>query len=387
MEHQVRLEFGDQPEYPLAIADIGDAALDHGRARFDGELFQHGVQGRFRILDDQQPAGAEIDDAIADLGADRAAAAGDDDGLAGDEVLETPIIDLHARPQQQIFDIDRRQPQRFLAGVERRHPAGGETEPARQHQHRFRMQVRTERARRQHQPADANALRPQRDDGRFKIGEETAHRNAAQLLALIGRRRRQNSDRLNFLTAPLSIGAQQHFSIGGAPGHQRRNCIGTFDLLLRARMPEQAVGDARAAEEKHLQQPIERDRNFAEEEGAVERRIQQDVIEHQQRNRQHRHGAEDVAQIRQRGEPPLRHVKVEIPVHDAGIDDVAGQNDDQPMVALGQAAVVAILEANIERRQYRQRRDGEVVKDDQNAARIAEKSHHGVIIVQAGRAR
>ena len=166
-----------------------------------------------------------------------------------------------------------------------------------------------------------------RDDGGLEIGEEAAHRHVAQFLVLIGRRRRQNSDREHVLDRAALDRPQQHFGVRRAADDQRRNRIGAFDLLLGAGKPEQAIGDARTAQEEHLQEPIKRDRDLAEKERAEQRRIKQDVIEHEQRNRQHRHRAENVAQIRQRGEAPLRHVEVEIPVHYSGIDDVAGQND------------------------------------------------------------
>ena len=122
----------------------------------------------------------EIDDPFANLGADRSAAAGDHHGLALDEVLKPPVVDFYAGAEQQVLDIDRREPQRLLAGAERRHAAGGETEPTRLHQHRLRMQLRRQCAWRQHQPADLDALRPQSNDGQFKITEEAAHRNVAQ---------------------------------------------------------------------------------------------------------------------------------------------------------------------------------------------------------------
>ena len=46
------------------------------------------MKRQFRILDDEQATGIEIDDTIADFRTDRAATAGHDDGFAADEVLE-----------------------------------------------------------------------------------------------------------------------------------------------------------------------------------------------------------------------------------------------------------------------------------------------------------
>ena len=46
-------------------------------------------------------------------GADRAAAAGHHDRAALQEIFQPRIVDLHRRPQQQVFDIDRRQPRQL----------------------------------------------------------------------------------------------------------------------------------------------------------------------------------------------------------------------------------------------------------------------------------
>ena len=69
----------------VAVANIGDAAGDLG-LRLLPQRFQHGVQRRLGIFDHQQAGGAEGDDTIADFRADRAAAAGDDDRFAADEL-------------------------------------------------------------------------------------------------------------------------------------------------------------------------------------------------------------------------------------------------------------------------------------------------------------
>ena len=74
---------------------------------------------------------------------------------------------------------------------------------------------------------------------------------------------------------------------------------------------------------------------------------------------------------------------MEIPVDDSGVDEITGQNDGKPTVALVEAAIVAVGEANIERRQHRQRGDDKIVNDDQHAPGDTQKSHHGVIIIQA----
>ena len=127
-----------------------------------------------------------------------------------------------------------------------------------------------------------NVVSSQYGDGAFQIRQITAHRNAAQRLALVGARRRQNADGPDLGHRAALDGAQQHFRIGGTAGHKGRDGFRTFGMVLRARVPEQPVGDARPAEKEHLQQPVERNRNLAEEEGAVEVRRHEHVIEHQQ---------------------------------------------------------------------------------------------------------
>src|SRR5208282_3099500 len=122
--------------------------------------------------------------------------------------------------------------------------------------------------------------------------------------------------------------------------------------------------------------------NLAEEEGAVKVRREKHVVEHQQRKRQHGHRAENVPQIRQRCETPLRDVELEKPVNHPGVYEVSGQNDHEPMIALLEAH---ILETNIKCSHDRRRSGGEIVDDDQKATRVAEKSPHAATIDRVGR--
>src|SRR5260370_42359103 len=80
-------------------------------------------------------------------------------------------------------------------------------------------------------------------------------------------------------------------------------------MLERAGVAKIAIGDARAREKGDLQQPIQYDRDLAEEERAVAVWRQQHVVEREQRYRQYRRGAHDVEEIGQRGEAPLRPVE------------------------------------------------------------------------------
>ena len=72
-----------------------------------------GVQSRLGVLDYQHALGPEGEDAVANLRADRAAAAGYYDGLAPDECFQSPVIDVHPRTQQQVLHFNWGEPQRF----------------------------------------------------------------------------------------------------------------------------------------------------------------------------------------------------------------------------------------------------------------------------------
>ena len=144
------------------------------------------MQRRLRILDHQHTGGAEGDDAVADFRADRAAAAGDNDRLAAHELLQPPVIDLDARAQQQILDIDRREPQRLAAFVKRREPAGRKSEAPRLHQDCFRLQCRVERRGREHDARDRSPALGGLGHRLFEIIEPADDGDAAHRLTLIG---------------------------------------------------------------------------------------------------------------------------------------------------------------------------------------------------------
>ena len=74
---------------------------------------------------------------------------------------------------------------------------------------------------------------------------------------------------------------------------------------------EIAIGKAQRAQEEDLEEPIEDDGHLAEEERAMHVGRDQDVVEHQQRQRQHRGDAQDVEGIRQRDEAPFGGGEVE----------------------------------------------------------------------------
>src|SRR5262249_1498830 len=133
-------------------------------------------------------------------------------------------------------------------------------------------------------------------------------------------------------------------------------------MLERAGVAKIAIGDARARQKGDLQQPIQYDRDLAEEERAVDVWRQQHVVEGEQRYRQYRRGAHDVEEMGQRGEAPLRLVEAKDAVDEPGIHDEGWQKNRQEPPALGKST---LLEANEETRDHRRRRGQQVVRQNE----------------------
>src|SRR5580700_418950 len=140
-----------------------------------------------------------------------------------------------------------------------------------------------------------------------------------------------------------------------------------------ARIAEITIGKPRSAEEDELQDPIEDDGDLAEEELPEHVGRDQHVIEHQERYGEHRRRAQDVHQIRQRREPPLRLVKMEQVINDPGIGNEARQEQEQRLFALHQARR---LEADVEARDDRRRRHDQVMGYNERSARAYVQSEH-----------
>jgi hypothetical protein len=145
-------------------------------------------------------------------------------------------------------------------------------------------------------------------------------------------------------------------------------------MLLRAHIAEMAIGDARSGKERHLQEPVEQDGDLAEEVLAVEQRRDQHVVERKQRDRQHRGGAHDVAQVGQRGEAPFRAMQAEGVVDEPGIDHEARHDRDQLVEA---GLEPDRLEADVEAHDDRRRGREQIVRHDQHLAGRERHFRHG----------
>ena len=162
--------------------------------------------------------------------------------------------------------------------------------------------------------------------GLLEVIEVADHRNAADRLAAIREGRRQDADRAHLTGGAALDRAQQDLGIGRAAEHQARNGVAFARVVLGADMAEVPVGDARSRQECDLQEPVEQDRGLAEEVRAIERGRDQHIVEHEQRDRQHRRGAHDIAEIGHRGEAPLGAVQAEHEEDAGRIDQEAGQD-------------------------------------------------------------
>ena len=120
------------------------------------------------------------------------------------------------------------------------------------------------------------------------LGEQAEHGHAADRLAEIVGARRQDAGRAQIAHRAGLHRADHHLDLDAAPQQQRRQRGLAHRLMARARVLEVAIGQPRPAEQRVLHQPVEGDRDLAEEEGAVEVRREQDVVDDQQAQRQDR---------------------------------------------------------------------------------------------------
>ena len=374
VENDVRPERGHQPLNPLRVADVGDASFDLHLRAVGRQRLADIVKRLFGMFDNQQPRRAEGRHATADFRADRAAAAGDGNRLAAHQRFQPAIIDADARPQQQILDRDRREPRRLAALVQRRHAVDGQSELARLQQHVFRVQLRHQRRGRHHDPLDRLLAPLEIADDVGEVVETAEHRNAADRLAAIGARRRENADRPDLLHRAALDAADQHFRVRRPAEDQHRRRVGVACRPQRPRVAEIAIGEARPGEERHLQEPVENDRGLAEEERAVHVRREEDVVQHQERDGEHARDADDVEHVGERNEPPFRRRQPERGADDDAQRQKIRQDHRQHRQARQQ---VQIFEPQIEARQHGGGRRHHVVQRDQIDARAeAEELFH-----------
>ena len=229
---------------------------------------------------------------MANLRADRAAAAGDDDGFALHQRFQPRIVDRFARPQQEILDRDIGEPRR-IAALERRQPAHDQMQPACAHQEGFGTGVRLEGRRHHHDARNRFAAPGEIADHLLDVIAVAEHRNIADRLPAVGARRREDSERPESLHRAALDAAQQHLGIGGASDQEPgRGRLGAR-VMSDAGVAEIAISQAQGAQQEYLEEPVEDDGDAAKEESA-DRRRDDDPVQHHERQRQHGRHAHDL---------------------------------------------------------------------------------------------
>src|SRR4029079_1029618 len=132
-----------------------------------------------------------------------------------------------------------------------------------------------------------------------------------------------------FFTPPLSITRSRTSASGATPRNNGRvgstsenQCgrrVRDLHALQGSRIVEVAIDDPQAAQEKHLQEPVQKYRDLAEKECPVNIRGHQHVIEGEQRDCQHSRRAKQVVEIRDRGETPFVSVHAEDEIDHRGV--------------------------------------------------------------------
>jgi hypothetical protein len=87
-------------------------------------------------------------------------------------------------------------------------------------------------------------------------------------------------------------------------------------------------------QKEYLKEPIEDDRELAEEERAENIRGDQNIVEHEQRNRKNAHRAKDIEEIGQRCKSPLALIELKQPIDARRVENKAGQKQQQRVEAL-----------------------------------------------------
>ena len=107
VENQLRAALAKDRFEPRAVADVGhDSVAGQGWMVARDRLID-GVEIEFRIIHQAKFGGAKIGDLAHQFAANGPAGTGDQDTLAGDQALHGRAVEHHARPAEQILDIDR----------------------------------------------------------------------------------------------------------------------------------------------------------------------------------------------------------------------------------------------------------------------------------------
>ncbi len=109
MEHGVRPVAREHFPHPLLVLRVADRRDHLERRPAVAEFLLDRVERELGELEEHQARRVEARDLAAELGADRAAGAGDEDGPAADEGLEARFVERHRVAAEQVVELDRAQ--------------------------------------------------------------------------------------------------------------------------------------------------------------------------------------------------------------------------------------------------------------------------------------
>ena len=272
MKDQIGLENCDQAEDAVAIADIGDRP---STIAFDRLAASASITACSAGSSSRSPAGGRRrgDDAIADFGADRAAAAGHHDRF--------PCTKLSSRPYRWARSSGAADPRRRSDAAPGAARSCHQPRPTRA---RSLVAIPSRRARANSVSARPPARHRSRQTRRAtrvpRCSRSATTRSRSSSPPSTGTPRiacprsafegRQYPDRPDVGDRSALDAAQQHLDIGRAAERQRRDRAALDGAQARAFVAELAIGKARADEKQKLEAPVERDGDLAEEESAVD---------------------------------------------------------------------------------------------------------------------
>ena len=228
------------------------------------------------------------------------------------------------------------------------------------------MRLRLEGGRRHHHARDRLLAPRIVADHVLDVVDTAEHGNVADRLAAIGHRGRQHADRPHMRDGAALDPAQQHLGVSGAADQERGRSAVAAGMAPDPRVAEIPIGKPQRAQERYLQKPEQDDRDLAGEKRAMDIGGDQDVVEHQERERQYRRGAQDVQPVGQRNETPFRGGQIaEVADHDAEHEKV---RQDAQQQGHADIEIVVAVETQIEAGKKRNRRRQDVMQRNQCVA-------------------
>ncbi len=368
-------------------AAVAHVAQQRDRRRLRKPLAQFDVdrvERVFAVVEQDQPARHEGGDLAGELGADRAAGAGDQHPAPTDQPRHPLAVEHRLRAAQQIFERDRlERVLRTVLGIvevalkigqlgQARQRDGQCLGPVEQPAHLVAGQV----LRGDDQLLRALAAAVQALDHGFERIDRAQHRDAIDLApdprGGVGEDADHAVDgaRVAHHLADEGVGPV----LGADQQHRHALVPGAFEHVVEPAVLEQTVGEARRAQQRHQHEPIDQQGRARQrrEPGQHEHRRQKD-----QQGQARRTG--DVEQIGQRRIAPDAAIEPGQQEHAGGDQGEAGDVEGcQPRLVADDVGA----EAQIQRDDERQRRHRDVVSEGEQGAPVVGKDRHPAPITE-----